>query len=91
MEITVQLPDNIAQRQNPGRDALEALVIQGFSSGALSAYEARTLLGIDNRFDFDAFVKEHNIEGGSYGMPEYEQDLRTLAKLEEERRKKRSA
>lgn len=91
MEITVKLPDDLAQRENPGRVALEALVIEGFSSGTLSAYQARLLLGMDNRFDFDAFAKEHNIEGGSYGMHEYEQDLRTLERLDEERGKKRSA
>jgi predicted HTH domain antitoxin len=91
MEITVKLPDDIAQRENSGREALEALVIEGFSSGTLTSYEARTLLGIDNRFDFDAFLKERNVEAGSYGMAEYEQDIRSLAKLDEEQQKKRSA
>lgn len=91
MEIRVMLPEDIAHHPNPGREALEALVIEGFSSGSLSAYEARVLLGIDNRFDFDAFVKDRNIEGGSYGMADYEQDLRNLEKFDEERRNKRSA
>lgn len=91
MEITVRLPDDIAQHENPGRAALEVLVIESFSSGALSAYQARLLLGIENRFDFDAFVKEHSIEGGSYGIAEYEQDLRTLEEFNEEQRKQRSA
>jgi len=29
MEITVQLPDDLAQHTNPGRDALESLDIEG--------------------------------------------------------------
>jgi predicted HTH domain antitoxin len=91
MQITVQLPDDIAQHENSGREALEALVIEGFSSGALTAYEACLLLGIDNRFDFDALLKERNVEAGSYGLAEYEQDLRSLAKLNEKQQKMRSA
>lgn len=91
MQITVQLPDDIAQSENPGRAALEALVIEGFSSGALTAFEARQLLGIENRFDFDGFLKERGVEAGSYGSAEYEQDLQSLAKLHEERQKPRSA
>lgn len=91
MEIRVQLPDNIAQHENAGRKALEALVIAGYSSGALTSYEARRLLGFESRFQFDAFAKEHQIEGGSYGLADYEQDRRTIATMEKKRREKRSA
>jgi hypothetical protein len=79
MEITVKLADDIAQHEDPGQEALEALVIEGYSSGSLTAYEARLLLGIDDRFDFDAFLKKGNIEAGPYGRTEYERDLRTLS------------
>jgi predicted HTH domain antitoxin len=91
MEITVRLSDDIAHHSNPSREALEALVIEGYSSGALTAYQARVLLGIDNRFDFDGFLKERNVEAGSYGVAEYEQDLKTLEQLEKDRIEKRSA
>ena len=30
MQITVQLPDDLAQHPNPGRDALESLAIEGY-------------------------------------------------------------
>ena len=82
MQITVQLPDDIQSHENPGREALEALVIAGFSSGALSAYQARVLLGLESKFQFDAYVKEHQIEGGSYGLAEFEKDIATLSKLD---------
>jgi predicted HTH domain antitoxin len=91
VEITVKLPDDIAQHENPGREALEAMAIEGYSSGALTAYQARMLLGIDNRFDFDGFLKERNVEAGAYGIAEYERDLQNLSKLDEQQRKKRSA
>lgn len=91
MEITVKLADDIAQHQNPGREALEALVIEGYSSGTLTVFEARMLLGIENRFDFDGFLKERNIEAGAYGMAEYEQDLSAIEELKKERLKKQRA
>jgi len=91
MQITVQLSDDIAKHENPCREALEALVIAGYASGDLSSYEARMLLGFESRFQFDAFVKEHQIEGGSYGLADYEQDLRNIADMEKKRREKRSA
>ncbi|HEY6251741.1 MAG TPA: hypothetical protein VI685_17425 [Candidatus Angelobacter sp.] len=36
MEIIVPLPDDLAQHPNPGREALEALVLQGYRAGTLS-------------------------------------------------------
>jgi len=40
MKITVDLPDDVAQRPDPGREALEALAIEAYRSGALAAYRA---------------------------------------------------
>jgi Uncharacterised protein family (UPF0175) len=91
MQITVQLPDDLTEHQNPAREALEALVIEGFSSGALTSYEARVLLGFQTRFELDGFLKEHNVEAGAYGQAEYEQDTRSLQQLDADSRKMRSA
>ena len=49
MQITVQLPDDFAQRPDPAREALEAFAIEGYRSGALSAYQTRMLLGFETR------------------------------------------
>jgi hypothetical protein len=40
MQITVELPDDISQHTNPGREALERLAIEGYRSGALSHHQA---------------------------------------------------
>jgi len=80
MEITVKLPDDLAQRQNPGREALEALVIEGYRSGALSLYQASQFLGL-SCFQFDGFLKERNIYEHAYSVEDLNQDelaLRTL-------------
>lgn len=54
MIITLTLPDDIAQHPGPGREALEALIIEGYHSEALTSYQARQLLGL-SRFEFEGF------------------------------------
>lgn len=54
MQITVELPDDIAQHADPGREALERLAIEGYRSGALTHHQAGQLLGL-SRFEFDDF------------------------------------
>jgi len=82
MEITVHLPDDLAQHPDPGREALEALVIEGFRSGALSHYQAGQLLGF-SRFELDAFLKERKIDEQAYGVDDLEADQETLRHLRE--------
>ncbi len=80
MEILVQLPDDLAQHRNPGREALEALVIQGYRAGSLSHYQASQLLGL-TRFQFDGFLKHHDISDHAYGIDDLENDRKTLDQL----------
>jgi len=82
MEITVKLPDDLAQHQNPGREALEALVIEGYRSGKLSHYQASQFLGL-SRFQFDGFLKERNIFEHAYSVEDLEQDEATLRRLQD--------
>jgi len=91
MQITVTLPDDIAQHENPGREALEALVIEGYSSGVLSTKQARQMLGLETRFELDEFLNSHQVEAGSYGLDQYEKDLAAIRKMEEDERIRRSA
>ncbi len=81
MEITVKLPDDLVQQANPGRAALEALVIEGYRSGALSHYQASQLLGL-SRFQFDGFLKDRNIHEHAYGIEDLDQDEDTLRLLQ---------
>jgi len=74
MEITVQLPDDLAQHANPAREALEAFAIEGYRSGALSAYQTRLLLGFDTRSELDGFLKEHGIWNHAYSVEDLEKD-----------------
>ena len=81
MQITVELPDDIAQHADPGRVALQTLAIEGYRSEKLTHYQASQLLGL-TRFEFDGFLKDRNIYDHAYGIEDLEQDLETLRQLE---------
>lgn len=74
MQITVQLPDDLAQHADPAREALEAFAIEGYKSGALSAYQTRTLLGLETRYELDGFLKAHGVWDHAYGVEDLESD-----------------
>jgi predicted HTH domain antitoxin len=84
MQITVQLPDDLAQRPDPGRAALEAFVIEGYRSGALSNAQAGGLLGL-SRLGFEGFLKEHEILDHAYGVEELERDWANVQRDTERR------
>jgi len=74
MQITIELPDDLAQRSDPARAALEAVAIEGYRSGALSAYQTRLLLGFETRYELDGFLKEHQIWERAYRVEDLEKD-----------------
>lgn len=91
MLVTLEIPDDMAgklasQGQDPARTALEAVVIEGYRSGALSAYQTRRLLGFETRYELDGFLKAHNVWEHAYGLEDLEQDRQTLRQLESEGR-----
>ena len=82
MEILVHLPDDLAQRPNPGRDALESLAIEGYRSGSLSHYQASQLLGLA-RVEFDGFLKDRRIYVHACGVELLDEDRETLRQFPE--------
>jgi predicted HTH domain antitoxin len=74
MQITVQLPDDLAQLPDPARAALEAFAIEGYRSGALSAYRTRQLLRLETRFELDGFLKQHGVWERAYSVEDLEKD-----------------
>lgn len=81
MQVTIKLPDDIAQHDDPGREALEALAIQGYRTGALTHYEASQLLGL-SRLEFERFLKDRDIYDHAYDLDDFDKDLQTLRQLE---------
>jgi len=74
--------------QDPSRAALEALAIEGYRSGALTASQTRRLLGFETRYELDGFLKAHNVWEHAYSLEDLEQDRRTMQQLEAEGRLK---
>ncbi len=81
MQITVQLPDDLIQHPNPGREALEALAIEGYRAGTLSHYQASQILGL-SRFEFEGFLKERHTYDHAYDLEDLEEDRETLLQLQ---------
>ena len=81
MKITVELPDDVARRPDPGRRTLEALAIEGYRSGVFTHHDASQLLEI-SRFEFDSLLKRSNVEDHAYDVEDLQQDLETLDRLE---------
>jgi len=81
VQITVELPNDLAQRPNPAREALEAVAIAGYRSGGLSAYQAGRLLGFTSRFEFEDFLKSHGIADHAYGTQDLADDLDSLHEI----------
>ena len=80
MQITVELPDDIVQHSNPGREALERLAIEGYRAGKLTHHQASQLLGL-TRFEFDQFLVERKIYDHAFSIEDVEQDLTDLEKF----------
>ena len=87
MQVTLEIPDDMAEwlaSQGPdtGRAALEALAIEGYRSGALTASQTRRLLGFGTRYELDGFLKAHNVWDHAYGLEDLEHDRETMRSFE---------
>ena len=66
MDLTVQIPDDIATRLAAGgcdlsRRALEALVAEEYKHERISKPELQRLLGLETSFQVDEFLKAHDV------------------------------
>jgi hypothetical protein len=85
MEVTVQIPDDLASRMNASggdlsRRALEALAVEEFKNGHLTKPELRRLLGFETRYQLDGFLKSHGVYE-DYTMEDFDHDRDALKQL----------
>ena len=85
MELTVQIPDDLATRMSASggdlsRRALEALALEEFKGGHITKPELRRLLGFESRYQLDGFLKAHDVYE-DYTMEDLEQELEALRSL----------
>lgn len=80
MTLTVELPDDLAQHPDSGREALEQLAIEAYRTESMTKGQAAALLGM-GRLEFDGVLKKHNVEYGAYGVEQLREDIETLEKF----------
>ena len=85
MRITLDVPDDVAEGLTTGgrdlpRAALEALALEGYRSGALTAAQIRRLLGYQTRVEVDGFLKQHGV-WLEYTLDDLERDHDVLQRL----------
>jgi hypothetical protein len=66
MNLTVEIPDDVAQRLNAvggdlTRRALEALVAEEYRQGNLEKPDLRRLLGLETSDQIDTFLRAHDV------------------------------
>ena len=86
MELTVQIPDDIAERlreavnDDLSRRALEALLADEYRLGHLDKPDLRRLLGFQTGYEIDGFLKAHNVYE-DYSMEDFECEREALKSL----------
>ncbi|NEP10562.1 MAG: UPF0175 family protein [Symploca sp. SIO2C1] len=88
MEIRISLPDNMARYLedkwgNLERRTLEAIIVEAYREGSISAGKVRELLGMNTRLEVDAFLKSKGIHL-AYNETDFEEDRQTHKQLQQE-------
>jgi Uncharacterised protein family (UPF0175) len=84
MEVTIYLPDDVAQRLQAQwgdvpRHVLESFVLEGFRARVLTTEDVRRLLGFETKFEVHAFFKAHEVP--LYTLADLEHDRETSRRL----------
>jgi Uncharacterised protein family (UPF0175) len=66
MDVTVQIPDDLAKRlalsgDDLSRRALEGFGLEEFKAGHITKAELRRMLGLETRYELDGFLKMHGV------------------------------
>ena len=84
MEVTIHLPDDVAQRLQAqwgdvSRRVLEELVLEGYRARILGESDIRRLLGFETRFEVHDFLCEHEVP--FYTLEDLQHDRETSQRL----------
>jgi len=85
MNVTVEIPDDLADRMRAdggdlSRRALEGLALEEYRTGRLTEYQLRRLLGFETRYELDGFLKAHQI-WADVTIEDLRQEMRDLESL----------
>ena len=79
MQILVELPDDIANHPDAGREALEALAVGAYRSRTMTQFEVGKLLGL-SRIQTEDFLARH-VDLYDYSTAELEAEADLLQRL----------
>ncbi|HYR27869.1 MAG TPA: UPF0175 family protein [Thermoanaerobaculia bacterium] len=79
MQVTLDLPDDISavlagHWPDLSQQALEALAVEAYRTGALSEGQVRRLLRLETRFEVHSLLKDHGVPL-RYTEADFEDDL----------------
>src|SRR5260370_18758024 len=85
MELTLHIPDDVAQRLSASgsdlsRRALEAFSLEEYKAGRLTEAQLRQLLGLQTRDALDGFLKAHEV-WLNYTMEDLERERDALRRF----------
>ena len=86
MQVTIEVPDDIAERmqqtngQDVARHILEAYALWAYQTGEIGGGQLRRLLGFETRNEVDQFLVDHNATH-NYTLADLEQDRETARQL----------
>ena len=85
MEVTLQIPDDVAQRLSAAggdlsRRALEAFSLEEYKAGRLTDAQLGQLLDLETRDALDGFLKAHEV-WLSYTLEDLERERAALRRL----------
>ena len=84
MQITVELPDDMARQMipawdDPARKALEDMAVEAYRAHRLTEHQVASLLGM-GRYELDGFLKQREV-WLDYSMDDLRQELEVQRKL----------
>ena len=84
MDVTVQIPDDLASRMGAAGDlsrrALEALAAEEYKRSRITKPDLRRLLGFETGDQIDQFLKEHEVFE-DYTLEDLEREREGLRRL----------
>jgi len=85
MNVTVEIPDDIALRLMAGgddlsREALEMMAAEAYKQDRITKPELQRLLGIETSYQLDGFLKAHDI-WIEYTLEDATREQRSLDRL----------
>jgi len=85
MQVAIDLPEDIAgslrsKRKDLSRQALEALALECYRSGALTESRIRRMLGFETRLEVNSFLRDHGVYY-TYAPSEIDREIKANERL----------